>query len=276
MDIVNYRFACKNVSLPLCHALYGKSVHAEYPARSIVLAGVSIHSPPTIALLLISLCMGMVLVKRTKRCYSFPGRKEFVLFLYTSIGAMLLEIILMLGLVRASWKSAYDGFIALQLASVATSFAALACTGFVWVLPTDMAYVCVWISRTVSLATFVSCLLGLFVSLGSSLGVGVFLITYAVPALFLAVFCLTQLSKLRQIDCEVWSYGTLFSVVLLALFAGSVPYIWGKLVVLFSERYIDGLFLVHLSGILGIIMVQKLWITDNEQEIECVNTVALK
>lgn len=276
MDFVNYKFVCESVSLPLCSVLFKNKVHARYPCRAVSVLGMNIYSPPTVILLLVSMWMIMVLVRRTQRCYSFPGRKEFILFLYAYFASLLLDFLLLGGVVQGTWGPAFGGFVAMQLSFLVTCFAALATSGLVWIFPTDAAHFCVWISRMASLAAFLVTLGAMFVFLNTSLGVGVFFFTYIVPLFLVAVFALTQLSKLRQINSEIWSYGTLFCALLIVAAAGVMPYFGGMLVVMFSGRYLDGVFMLHLCGIFAVIMVQKLWITDNEQEIECVNTLTVK
>lgn len=277
MDLLNYKYACQNVSLPVCSAIYGGSVGAKYPCKAIHIAGgVNIYSPCCIILLSIGIWMSLVLVKRACRSYSFPGRKEFTLFLGLYTVAQLLDLVLVSGAVRSSWKAPYNILVALQLAFLVTCSAALACSGLVWIFPSDMAYVCVWIARFVCLVTFGVSLGVIFAGLNPALGAVVFACTYFVPAFFGVVFAVTQLVKLAHINAEIWSYGTLFSVLLLSALAGMMPYIGGGFITAVTERGLDGVFMVHLCGLCAVIMAQKLWITDNEQEIESVKTLPIK
>src|SRR5699024_8509681 len=101
----------------------------------------------------------------------------------------------------------------------------------------------------------------------------VFLLLYSVPLLFSTLFVCTQIAKLRKLDTEIWTYGSIIVTAMLAALAGCTPFGISMGVVLLSNRYLDGLFLMHLFGFLAVLKVYNLWAIDKEKEIECVNAI---
>ncbi|KAI5192663.1 hypothetical protein NECID01_2034 [Nematocida sp. AWRm77] len=272
-SLVNMRLACEQVSLPVCSVLFKGEAHARYPARAVALGPFNIYSPYTVMLLSLIVLMNCVLIKRTRKMYSFPARKEMLLFLQVYTGAVFLDLLLCCGAVRLSWGLAFTVVVSLQLGLCVASFASVMATGLVWLLPVHMSARCVVLSHMLTLGTFVFSSLSFALLIYVSFGYGVFVLLYPVPAFFSWLFSLTQLAKLKQLNSEIWSFGSILVAGALVAAIGLTPYVLGMVIVLISDRYLDGLFLIHLFAFFAVLKVYGLWTIDNEKEIEYVNTI---
>lgn len=274
-SLLDMRHACSQVSLPACSILFRNKVHARYPARAISLFGVNLYSPYTILVLLLNIAMALVLLKRTTVKYSFPARKEMLLFLKVYLGSLVFDLALCSGLVKSSWTICYTALVSMQVACTMSCFVAAMCTGLVWMLPNRVASSC---SKIAYFFTSCSLLAGFFGSLAfvsSGLGSGLFLLLYVIPFFFGSLFSFTQLSKLKTLNAEIWSYGSLLVTIALVACIALTPPILGMVIVMISDRYLDGIFLIHVLSLFSVIKMYDLWCMDNEQEIECVNAVKL-
>ncbi|KAI5185260.1 hypothetical protein NEHOM01_0718 [Nematocida homosporus] len=273
--LVDMRFACSMVSLPVCSVLFQGSVHAKFPARAVSFGRVNLYSPYTILFLSMCIVMCVILINRTKKMYSYPARKEMLLFLRTYLATISLDLVLCFGIRGFSLLSRafYAVVVSLQLGCLAASFVAAFGTGYVWMFPKKLSSECANMCRRNTL--FALCFLTgiLLVCNLTSLGVGVFAIIFLLPAIMSFLFSFSQLAKLGALKVEIWNYGSILVVNMFMLLIGSTPLGLGALVVLISDRYIDGIFFMHLLGFLTVLKVYNLWCLDKEQEIECVNTV---
>jgi len=272
-SLVNMRFVCEQVSFPVCSVLFDNKVHAKYPARAISVGAVNIYSPYSVMFLVLAIWLSFILVQRTSRMYSFPARREMLLFLHVYIFALFLDLLLCCGVVRYSWKYLYVSVVSMQLACVVSSFVAMMSTGLVWIFPNRMSSVCTAFSRLMTFSSLSMAFFAMVISIPLSLGVCVFTLLYAMPLFFFSLFCFTQLAKLKQLNAEVWAYGAIVVSVLLFVLLGMTSYFLGMVIVLISDRYLDGVFLAHLISFFGVLQIYNLWSIDNEKEIECVNTV---
>ncbi|OAG31709.1 hypothetical protein NEDG_00184 [Nematocida displodere] len=267
------QYACEQVSLPLCSVLFKNRVHAKYSGRAVQMGRVNLYSPYTLILLTIVLWLNLLLVERTRRLYSFPARKEIMLFLRMYSGVVLFDLLLSAGVVKRSWTLIYATVVSLQLSFFVGSFVAALCSGLVWMLPNRMSSFCSSISRSVTFGSFLAALAPIFLCILFSFGFGIFIILYIVPAVCSFFFMIAQFAKLAQLNLEIWSYGSVFITAGLVLLIAATPYILGMVIVLVSDRYLDGVFLMHALGFLAVLKVYNLWMIDNEKEIENVNTV---
>lgn len=271
------RYACEQVSLPVCSVLFGNRVYAKYPARAVELGPfLHVFSPYTIALLFCTLWISLVLTGRTRRMYSYPARKEMLMFLRFYAATCALDMVLALGLVRRSWETVYTLFVALQVSCMATCFVAAAGTGLIWIFPSKASGFCASTARTASVLSLGMLFAGAFFSTLVSFGFGVFLVGFAVPLVFGLAAAVLYTAKLARLNAEIWSYGSIFITACLVGLLAATPYALGMLVALLSNRYLDGIFLLHAFGFFAMLKLYNLWAMDREQEIECVNTLQEK
>lgn len=272
-SLVNMRFACEQVSLPVCAVLFSNKVHARYPARIVRVGPLNVCSPYTALFLALVVWLSVVLVKRTSKMYSFPARKEMLLFLSVYTAAVATDLVLCCGVIRMTWGPALPIIVSFQLACFVACFVALMCTGLVWTMPDRVSGSCVGLSRMFTLFTLAVTWVVLLGLNFLSFGFGVFALLFVVPAFFSGLFALTQLAKLRQLRAEIWSYGALLVAAVLAALIALTPYVLGMVIVMVSDRYLDGLFLIHVFSFFAVLQVYGLWSLDNEKEIEYVNTI---
>lgn len=274
-SFVNMEFICTQISLPACSVLFKNKVHAKYPTRSIQIFGINLYSFYTVMVLILNIVLTIVLIKRTRIKYSFPSRKEMLIFLKMYLGALVFDLILSLGVVKSSWVIPYSVIVSFQAACVISCFVSAMCTGLVWMLPNRLASSCKNIAWFFTMCSLSAGFFGALVSITSGIGEILFLLLYVIPFFFGSLFLFTQLSKLKILDSEIWIYGSLLVTVGLVLCIGLTPIVFGMLIVMASDRYLDGIFLIHVLGLFSVIKIYDLWCVDNELEIECVNTVDL-
>ncbi|KAI5159655.1 hypothetical protein NEAUS03_0474 [Nematocida ausubeli] len=274
-SIIDMRHICSNVSLPACSILFRNTVHAQYPTRAVSVFGINLYSIYTIIAIILNIILTVILINRTKIKYSFPARKEALIFLKVYLGALLFDLVLCSGLVKSSWHAAYSAVISFQIACTMTCFISAMCTGLVWMLPNRVANSCSKIAAFLTMCSLAVGFFGSLISITSGLGIGLFFLLYLVPFFFGTLFIFTQLSKLKILNAEIWSYASLLLIIGLSAVIAITPMILGRVIVLLSDRYLDGIFLMHATAMCVVIKVYDLWALDNEQEIECVNTVKL-
>ncbi|KAI5190288.1 hypothetical protein NEMIN01_0987 [Nematocida minor] len=274
-SFINMNYMCSQISLPACSVLFRNNVHAQYPSRSIQIFNLNMYSPYTIMVLAMNIVMTLVLINRTKIKYSFPARKEMLIFLKVYLGSLLFDLVLCLGVVRTSWSIAYAALVSFQVACTVTCFVSAMCTGLVWMLPNRVASSCKNIAWFLTACSLAATFFGSLLSITAGIGEGLFLLLYIVPFFFATLFSFTQLSKLKILNAEIWYYGSLLVTILLVSVIALTPVVFGMLIVMVSDRYLDGIFLIHVLAMFAVIKIYDLWCIDNEQEIECVNTVEL-
>ncbi|KAI5158060.1 hypothetical protein NEPAR05_1830 [Nematocida parisii] len=274
-SIVDMTHICSQVSLPACTILFRNTVHAKYPTRAVSMLGINIYSVYTIAAITLNIILTVVLLKRTKVKYSFPARKEMLIFLRVYLGSLIFDLVLASGLIKSSWYILYSAIVSFQAACTMTCFISAMCTGLVWMLPNRVASSCSKIAAFFAMCSLTFGFFGSLLSITSRLGAGLFALLYLIPFFFSALFMFTQLAKLKILNAEVWSYASLLLIIGLMTTIAITPMILGKFVVLLSDRYLDGIFLMHVTAMCVVIKVYDLWALDDEQEIECVNTVKL-
>lgn len=270
---INMQFVCSQISLPACSVLFKNKVHAKYPTRSIQLFGINVYSLYTVMVLILNIILTVILIKRTRLKYSFPSRKEMLIFLKVYLGALVFDLVLSLGIVKSSWGVGYAVLVSFQTACAVTCFVSAMCTGLVWMVPNRVANSCKNIAWLCAVCSLSAGFFGTLVSITSGVGEILFMLLYVVPLFFSALFSFTQLSKLKILNSEIWIYGSLLVTILLVISIALTPVVFGMLIVMVSDRYLDGIFLIHVLGLFSVIKIYDLWCVDNEQEIECVNTI---
>ncbi|KAH9385443.1 uncharacterized protein NEMAJ01_0339 [Nematocida major] len=272
-SLIDMRYACSQISLPACSILFRNTVHAKYPGRAISILGINLYSPYTIMLLVLNIVLTISLINRTQVKYSFPARREMLLFLRVYLGAQVFDLALCSGLIKTSWKAIYSALVSFQVACTTTCFVSAMCTGLVWMLPNRVASSCSKIAYLFTVCSLFSSFFLCLLSITSGLGVGLFALLYLVPLFFGTMFVFTQLSKLKILNADIWDYGSLLVTASLAVCIGCTPFVLGMVVVIISDRYLDGTFLIHTLALFAVIKMYGIWSMDKEQEIECVNTV---
>ncbi|KAI5180920.1 hypothetical protein NEOKW01_1161 [Nematocida sp. AWRm80] len=272
-SIVNMQFVCEQISMPICTVLFKNKVHPRYPARVVSLFGLKLLSPYTILSLFLALWLTGILVTRTQRRYSFPARKEMLMFLYIYLMALSLDTLLFSGIVRPSWTIVYTSVVIMQLSCYVSCYVSAMCTGLIWILPNRASHYCAGLSRIFSVISLLAsfCVLGGFIQIG--FGLGVFALLFLVPIFFSFLFLFTQLAKLKQLNASFWAYFSILAICILMTLVALTPFILGVVIVTLSDRYVDGIVLIHIFSFLAIVNMYNLWLIDNEQEIECVNAV---
>ncbi|KAI5170612.1 hypothetical protein NEFER03_0071 [Nematocida sp. LUAm3] len=274
-SIVNMQFVCGQVSMPICYVLFNNQVSSKYAPRAISLGAINMYSPFTVLFLIMACWLTMVLIKRTSTKYSFPARKEMLLFLCVYFGAISLDLLQCFSPSQSPealmlLRSVIASF---QLGCVLGAFAAAFGTGLIWIFPNRFSESCVGLSMVNTFLTVVGSFVFIFMCAQIGFGFGIFLLLVSVPCVFGGLFSITQLAKLKYLNLEIWSYGSIFVMGLLLSVVAATPFVLGMLIVLISDRYLDGIFLMHLFGFLCVLKIYNLWVIDKEQEIECVNTL---
>lgn len=265
MDILNLNRTCSEVNLPLCKAI--NKANCKYTGRCGDISIIKIQSPMTTILLLIVLLSGARMMKNTKRHYAAVGRKEFVLFIYMYLSAILVELVLA---TESTLLAPYlPHLVTMQLTLSSTALFVLLLGGITpHVFITIGFFKSIVVLKILSLVYFI--VHGSLVSFSISAGNDVMLfVVQFVGCLVMAVlFIATQLFILYTNDAEIWAYGTLTIAAVFFALSG-VVLLWGGYYIAYvSERYMDSFFFFHLAVFSSALMVHKYWLSICDFEVE--------
>ncbi|KAM0678022.1 Chitin synthase [Binucleata daphniae] len=268
MDIFNLKHTCTEVDLPFCKVLH--DTPTEYAGRTTKILATRVSTPYTVLLLVTVVLFTIRMLKSVNTHYSAVGRKEMKTFFYLYIIAIIIDIVLISNVLEAVGKNLHLILVCLQLGFVGTSVFCLFIGSVTTVcFFTYSRFSSTVVTRIASTAYFIAIVSCLYVTLATKNSTIFFVLIFPVNLLWLFCYTCFQLYMMRQINSEVWAYGTLF-IAGLFFFAGCIPLFFGcKYIATLSERYLDGLFFVHLLYFCAIIMIHKFWLSVCDDEVEC-------
>ncbi|KAL0265776.1 UNVERIFIED_CONTAM: hypothetical protein PYX00_011491 [Menopon gallinae] len=254
MSILNLDHTCREVDLPLCRVI--KAQACKYTSRKAPIGAMDVHSPSTVALLLVALLCSLRLLVNTKRHYAAIGRKELVLFFYMYIGCLSIDTILISGIELES--TVYTYLTTMQLSLAATALFSLFVSGITSAVFSDIGILkSIVVVRVLSFVYFLVVGAVTLAGLVSKNGVVLFFLLFVLNLCIALCYIVSQLILLTRNDSEVWAYGTLAVAAMFFVPAVAVLLYGANHVSFWSERYLDGLFVFHLFMFCTIIMVHK-------------------
>lgn len=268
MDILNLKHTCTELELPLCKILH--DTPTEYAGRTTKILATRISTPYTLMLLITMVIFTIRMLKSVNTHYSGVGRKEMKTFFYLYMTAIILDIFLISNVLEFLGKDLHLILVCIQLGFVGTSIFCLfvGSVTTVWMF-TYARFSSTVVTRVLSTAYFIVLVSGLYITLITKNSIVFVSLIFAINMLWLFCYTCFQLYMMRQIGSEVWAYGTLF-IAGVFFATGCIPLFFGcKYIAILTERYLDGLFFLHLFYFCAIIMIHKFWLSVCEDEVEC-------
>ncbi|KAM0673711.1 Chitin synthase [Gurleya vavrai] len=268
MSFFNLKYTCTEIELPFCRILH--DTPTEFAGRTTKILKTNINTPYTCILLVSILMCTLRMLKSVNTHYSGVGRKEMKAFFYLYLFAISLDILLISNIIGIFGNDVYLIMTVLQLGIVCTSIFCLfvGSVTTVWMF-TYARFSSTAVTRLLSAFYFVLIVPALYITLLQKNREIFCAIVFAANLFLLFSYMCFQLYMMRQIGSEVWAYGTLF-IAFLFFCAGCVPLFFGcRYIAFLSERYLDGLFFLHLFFFCAIIMIHKFWLSICEDEVEC-------
>jgi hypothetical protein len=269
----SFDYFCNQVVMPFC-ALVGEKIEPKCYARNIDIGGNLLFQPATLAILFIALIMTSIMIYHIKSKYTAVGRKEIVLFFYSYMIVIIIELMLDSGAIPAS-LSIYPYVVALYNGMIIATYIILLLNGFVgfqWA--EDGTATSLWIIRGSAIVGFVA---SFFISIATFKSIAGFssespIMLYLIyfifcPATILIYVVLQIILVIKTLD-DRWPLGDiLFSIAFFVI--GVVgQYFLSELICNMGDHYLDGLFWGDVFTLLSVMMIYKYWDSITKEDLE--------
>ncbi|EPR78347.1 Chitin synthase III catalytic subunit protein [Spraguea lophii 42_110] len=265
MDIFTLDHTCNELRLSLCSAL-NKPI-SPYCTRTFEIFSYKVENVSTVLLLLSLIVVVIRIIYQIKKHYSAVGRKEFMLFFYYYLSFLILDIFLLHTKQPVPLNYILTA-ISLGLANTCI-FILLVCglvsTAFVG---GEFLYSDIFI-RIISFLYFILLSGVYYVGFQSQQSLLIFLLLIPLNGLWIFIYFVVQIIKMKLMNAEIWAYGTLmisfifYTISIIPFFSSSY------LIVYLTDSYIDGIFFIHLFTFSAIMMIHKYWLSVCTSDIEC-------
>lgn len=260
------RHICSQVNLTMCKTLGIEPT--AYDAFDTVYLSLQIHSPYTLALLIITVLCALRMIAHVDSLYSSIGRGEMKTFFYLYITSNLL-LMLSLCFEKTFDESFLKGMNILQVSLQSTMFFSLLAGG----LTIDKIYGIMGMKsanfmRSLSLGYFT--LVFTFVYIFASIKhKELITILMVIDAASVVMYIMIQGNKLKKNNGEIWGFGVLGVTFMFFVMSMVHTCVAASIVASFSERNIDNMFFVIMYTFLVVMMSHKFWLSTCDFEREC-------
>lgn len=278
MTDVSFKFGsfdsfCNAAVLPFCSQV-GEAVEPKCYARNINIGGSMVFQPATLVIHFIALIMTSIMIYHIKSKYTAVGRKEIVIFFYTYLVDIVLEMLLLSGAIPAS-SSIYPYITAIYVGMYVATIVILLLNGFVgfqWAedgTPTSL-----WIIRISGLLTFA---ITFFVSLATFLPFAgfnnenpilLFIILYVFCPTFLLIYFVLQIILVLKTLDDRWPLGDICFAAIFFIIGFIAKYILSEVICNIGDHYLDGMFCGVVCTLLSVMMVYKYWDSITKEDLE--------
>jgi hypothetical protein len=271
-DFGSFRYFCQVSPLAYCSSM-GFPDPKCY-SRNIDFGGFLLFQPAVLVIDIAALIMTLVMIRHIKRKYTAVGRKEMVLFFYMYAACVLLDLILAANFVPVGTK-AYNYFVALQLASVSTTFWILLLNGFVgfqWA--EDGTKKSLWSFRISGTIVFaIVFLISLFTfngiaGLNASLPLPLFIIIYIFNAAIFLIYVFLQIVLVIKTLEDRWPVGVILLGGIFFIISQAILIVLSSYICHLTGHYVDGTFFSNLFILLSVMMVYKYWSSITKEDLE--------
>ncbi|KAI5169739.1 hypothetical protein PAEPH01_0958 [Pancytospora epiphaga] len=257
---------CSEVNLPICKVL--KLEPTRFASAEKEPLGVPINAPYTLILLLISILCAFRMINHVNSLFASIGRGEMRTFFTIYIVSNSLQFIIL------AFESYLPHFAAsflviLQTGLFSTLFFALFVAGFT----IDRIYGILGMKSSTFMriiTVFFLVTITSFVSICCSVGNEfIILLVFAINTIFMSLYLIVQMSRLKQMNSDIWAYGILSIIFAVFILSNLHVVLGGQLVALLTERNLDNLFFTSLYTFMLVMMVHKYWLSTCDFELEC-------
>ncbi|KAI8610313.1 chitin synthase III catalytic subunit [Chytriomyces sp. MP71] len=275
----HFDFFCAMAPLPLCSlvtATDGTIVEPVCYARNIDFnsGNYLLFQPATLFLQVIALLMTLTMIFYIRSKYTAVGRKEIVMFFYMYAVTLIVEFLLIGGIIPAS-TAVYKYFAAFHAGLFVSTFYCLmynGIVGFQWT--EDGTSKSLWTLRLSTLAvlliTFTIAILT-FLNLGglsSSNPIGLYILYFILPALFLIVYVVLQIVLVVTTLDDRWPLGDLLFGLFFFMLGLVLEFVLGPWLCDLAVHYVDGMFFGTICTLLGVMLVYKFWDSITKEDLE--------
>lgn len=258
--------ACSAANFSMCR--YVSDRVCVGTSRSFFSHGVRVASPTTVTLLVVAMLSTNRMISHVKMLCSSVGRKEMLAFFYLYLGSTAMETMLVAA--RDSLhRLAHLILTTAQMSLHSAAFFSL----FVGGITTDM-FIGILGIRAATLLKFTTAFylggVGTLVFLGLTVGSAemISVPVFVLNGVFLLLYLILQLRRLRKTGGEVWAYGTLFISLLCFSMSCVLMFVAPRLIAFLTDRYFDNLFFHHFFVLCTFIMIHKYWLSVYNYEVE--------
>ncbi|PYH99321.1 hypothetical protein BO71DRAFT_394385 [Aspergillus ellipticus CBS 707.79] len=281
MGFGDFNSICEKAPLPLCSLVGPPSsisgstgIIPNCYARNIEVANTIIFEGAACFLHLIALGMTVIMILHIRSKFTAVGRKEIITFFYIYMLLTMCSLILDAG-VAPPGSGPFLYFAAVQNGLASALCTSLLVNGFVgFQLYEDGTFLSVWLLRLTSAAMFlVSFLVSLatFKSWGGlspTNTVGMFVVTYVLNAICIAVYLVMSLLLVMNTLEDRWPLGHIAFGLGVFICGQVLLYAFSDLVCDNVQHYMDGLFFATFCNLLAVMMVYKFWDYITKEDLE--------
>lgn len=264
---------CAQSPLPLCSLIgspttltsqHNPLILSTCSARSIELANTIIFQAATDFAHLGALAMTAIMIFHVRSKFTAVGRKEILTFFYIFMALTAISLVLDAGVMEATNTGPFPWFVAVQCGLVSALCTSLLVNGFVgFQLYEDGTTLSVWLLRVTCLGMFViSFAVGLltfkgWAGLGPLNTTGLFVVSYVLNAVFVAVYLIMQIILVVNTLQDRWPLGDIAFGIFFFVVGQLIVYQFGTQICEGTSHYLDGLFFATICNLLAVMMIYK-------------------
>lgn len=264
------RHICSQVNLTMCKVL--KIEPTIYGAFDTTYFSLYVHSPYTLALLVITVLCALRMIAHVDSLYSSIGRGEMKTFFYLYIASNSL-LMMSLCFERIFEESFLKGMNILQASLQSTMFFSLLAGGItIDKIYGIMGMKSVNFMRILCMGYFV--LVFTFVYIFTSIKhKELITILMSIDIASVVMYIVIQANKLKKNNGDIWGFGVLGVTFMFFVMSVAHACTAASIVASLSERNLDNMFFVIMYTFLVVMMSHKFWLSTCDFEQECLTLI---
>lgn len=283
MTFGSFESICTRAGLPLCSVLgtvdknsyFVRGIVPECYARPVELANTMIFQLGNAFIHIGALIVFLVIVFNVRAKYTAIGRSEMVFFFYLNIALTISSLVVDCGVSPPS-SDTYAYFVSLQLGMASAVCICLLYNGILcfqfwedgsrrsmWTLRV-ICFLWFVVNFVVSLLTFKSW----NTALNNGQTTALFVVTYLINAVILAVYVVSQLILVFFALDSYWCLGAILLFTFFFVAGQLLVYVFSKKICVGTKHYVDGMFFGTVCNLFAVMMVYKFWDMITADDLE--------
>jgi len=269
----DFDFFCEKVSLPMC-SLVGEKVMPQCYSRNLEIKNHLIFQAATLVMGIVAIIMAFIMIIHIKSKYTAVGRKEVVMFFYTYLLYIVVEMVASSGIIPM-YKDYYYWIVAVYIGVVGACCTILLVSGLVsfqWI--EDGTAKSLWLVRVSGLiafgVNFAASVLTFTPSgpLDPKKPLILFVLFFVVNGAEILIYFLMQVFLVITVLDEKWPLGAILFGAAFYIIGIVSEFVFAIQICELCGHYIDGLFFGVTFILLAVMMVYKYWDSITKEDLE--------